>query len=578
MKTSYHKLKNFINTPFGVILLVAAVVFGVEVLVMEFLFVFVPVIQASVPPIAFNFLDAVILTLAVSPALYFLIYQRIHADAEKLRKITESAQDAIIVMDNHGRVSFWNEAAETIFGYTKTEAIGKELHKLIAPEKSLNAFNHNFKGFQETGEGPILESVREVMALRKGGEEFPAELAVSALPINGTWHSVGIVRDITARKKRENLLRERERELTEVNEYLRNKEAKEQALLASLGEGMISTEIGGEIITINRVAEEMLGWKEAELVGKKLIEAIPAISETGNIIPPENRVCLNVTAGACVGPLTDDTSAFVKKNGESVPVAITTTPVIIGGKCSGAVIIFRDITNEKELEKTRRDLLSLASHQLRTPLSGTKWLIETLQREIHGTLTEKQGEYLTQIYKINERMTNLVHDMLGVLRMEGDINPAKIEPVSIQTLFGVITETLGNVAKEKNITLEISKTAESSIDTDSLLLRNILECLISNAINYSNEGGAVLVETKRDGADIVFSVKDSGIGIPADEQRQIFQRFYRATNAKTFDTKGTGLGLYIAATLAKKIGAKLTFESAEDAGTTFFLRLPASAK
>jgi len=576
MKASYHKIKNYINTPFGVIATVAAIVFGIELLIMQFLFVVLPVIQENIPTIAFNFIDAIILTVAVSPALYFLIFQRIRADAEKLQKITESAQDAIIVMDPRGRVTFWNRAAETIFGYTKNEAIGRELHKLIAPEKSLNAFNHNFKQFLETGSGPILESVREVIALRKNGDEFPAELSVSALPINGAWHAVGIVRDISARKKRENLLREREHELLEINTYLMNKEAKEQALLASLGEGMISTEIGGEIITMNRVAEEMLGWKEAEVLGKKLIDVIPALTEAGITIPPENRVCLNVTAGACVGPLTDDSTAFVKKNGESVPVAITTTPVIIGGKCSGAVIIFRDITNEKELEKTRRDLLSLASHQLRTPLSGTKWLIETLRRGVHGTLTEKQTEYLDQIYKINERMTNLVRDMLGVLRMEGDINPAIKEDVSLQTLFGVMIETLGNTAKSKEVDLQILKTDESTIHTDPLLLRNILECLISNAINYSNEKGTVIVETKKDNEDIVFSVKDSGIGIPADEQRQIFQRFYRATNAKTFDTKGTGLGLYIAATLAKKIEAKLTFESTKDVGTTFYLRIPVS--
>jgi len=115
---------------------------------------------------------------------------------------------------------------------------------------------------------------------------------------------------------------------------------------------------------------------------------------------------------------------FIKKSGGRIPVSITASPIIIGGKVTGVVIIFRDTTSDKELEETRRNLLSLASHQLRTHLSGTKWLIETLQKGLQGPLTEEQKEYLNEIYKINERMTSLVNDMMGVLRVEGNVDQA----------------------------------------------------------------------------------------------------------------------------------------------------------
>lgn len=563
------KVSRFLVTPLGVIMSVGVIVLLAELVIMQVLFVVIPSsLTTEAPTWLLNALDATILTVAVAPALYFLVLQRMREDTEKLTKITEATQDAIIVMGDHDEILFWNPAAETIFGYSEEEAIGQNLHKLVAPQKSLNAFEHNIAHFRETGQGPILERVREVVAKRKEGEEFPVELSVSALYINGKWSAVGVVRDVTLRKKRE-------LELMEANKNLKNKEAKEEALLASLGEGMIATDNTGKIIAVNRVAEEMLGWKGEEILNKVLVDIIPAVNDSGNIVPAQNRICVaTATSEKCGGTLMDDTMSFVKKDGNHVPVAVTTTPVILNNECSGAVIIFRDITNEKELEKTRRDLLSLASHQLRTPLSGTKWLIETLQRGIHGTLTSKQEEYLGQIYKINEQMTNLVRDMLGVLRMEGDITPIKKEQVSLATLFGLIFETLEGAAKSKNISLAAEKTQEYMVEADPLLLRTVLECLVSNAINYSNPAGSVKVSVQKTADEFIFAVQDSGIGIPHDEQRQIFQRFYRASNAKTFDTRGTGLGLYIAATLTQKMGGQISFESEKDKGSTFYLHLP----
>jgi PAS domain S-box-containing protein len=126
---------------------------------------------------------------------------------ERLRKITESAQDAIIMMGADRRISFWNAAATHIFGYTAAEAIGQELHALIAPAPSRAGFAQAFPHFQETGEGTIIGSIRELIALRKGGEEFPAELSVSAIQFGGQWHAIGIVRDITVRKANEAKIR-----------------------------------------------------------------------------------------------------------------------------------------------------------------------------------------------------------------------------------------------------------------------------------------------------------------------------------------------------------------------------------
>jgi two-component system phosphate regulon sensor histidine kinase PhoR len=249
---------------------------------------------------------------------------------------------------------------------------------------------------------------------------------------------------------------------------------------------------------------------------------------------------------------------------------------MLGGSVAGAVGIFRDITKEKQIEKTRGDLLSLASHQLRTPLSGTKWLIETLKKGIHGPLTAPQTEYIDELYKINERMTGLVHDMLGVLRLEGDSTQVKKIDVSTKSILATVIETLHGVAESKNITIQMPEDTDYAINTDPLLLRNILESLVGNAINYSELGHEVILSIEQKPLWLVFSVKDSGIGIPKAEQRQIFERFYRASNAKTFDTRGSGLGLYIATMLAKRIDAHISFESEEGKGSVFYVHIPYS--
>ncbi|MBI5344609.1 MAG: EAL domain-containing protein [Deltaproteobacteria bacterium] len=161
------------------------------------------------------FMDSMILSILIAPFLYLWIVRavarRLKAGAEeklleseeKFRKISSSAQDAIVMMDSAGDISYWNPASERIFGYSNEEAIGKDLHTLIVPSYQQNAFKEGFERFKTTGEGPVLGKTLEVSALRKNGTEFPVEVSISGVMINGKWHSIGIIRDITERKQSE---------------------------------------------------------------------------------------------------------------------------------------------------------------------------------------------------------------------------------------------------------------------------------------------------------------------------------------------------------------------------------------
>ncbi len=172
------------------------------------------------------FMDSLLLSILSAPFLYFWIVRavarRLKAEAsmaeavlkagaeeelleseEKFRKISASAQDAIIMMDSDGDISYWNPASERIFGYSNEEAIRKDLHALIVPPNQKNAFKEGFDRFKETGEGPVIDKTVELSALRKNGTEFPVEVSISAVLIKGQWHSIGIIRDITERKRYE---------------------------------------------------------------------------------------------------------------------------------------------------------------------------------------------------------------------------------------------------------------------------------------------------------------------------------------------------------------------------------------
>ena len=358
---------------------------------------------------------------------------------------------------------------------------------------------------------------------------------------------------------------------------------KDEAILSSIGEGLVVTDHDMKVIRINAVGEKMLGWREEELLGKEWFQCVKVLDEQGKEIP-----ILQTPFGiALTTTTTTTTSQFVRKDGSTFPAVITVSQIKMGSDLFGAVLVFRDITKEKEIEKLRIDFLSLASHQLRTPLSGTKWLIGTLQRKIIGPLTQKQKEYLDQIYQVNERMIKLVFDMLSALRLESGGTDGKKEEINAYALYQDIKNIMSPAAKPKNVSVVIAPTMGKTLAlvADKQMLQNIVESFVSNAINYSPSDQEIIMDAKEEATAIVFSVRDFGIGIPKEEQKRIFERFYRASNAKALKPDGTGLGLYIASMLAEKIGAKILFESPAfvektsagkevGKGSTFYLRIP----
>ncbi len=240
-----------------------------------------------------------------------------------------------------------------------------------------------------------------------------------------------------------------------------------------------------------------------------------------------------------------------------------------------------DLTKQNErfeqLNKDKSEFVSTVSHQLRTPLSAIKWTLDTLLKTNDvGPLTTEQRALLMKAYEYNERIINLIRDMLGVDRIESGAMGFSFLDIDIVDLVNNIIDEVGNESKRRNVGLVITKEENlPKVSIDPQKMRAVFQNLIENSLKYTKSGGTITIDFKlKDPNTMNVTVSDNGIGIPKDQQSNIFNRFFRADNAKALDPEGSGLGLFIVKTIITRHGGDMTFESEEGKGTTFHITLP----
>jgi PAS domain S-box-containing protein len=232
-----------------------------------------------------------------------------------------------------------------------------------------------------------------------------------------------------------------------------------------------------------------------------------------------------------------------------------------------------DITARKEAEQLKADFVSFVTHQLRTPLSGIRWMLE-LARE--GNLDEETASFLADAQASAERLIGLVNDLLDVARLEAGRLTMQPEPIDLTPMVNSVAAELAPLARAKKHRVDIEGTAPPTF-ADPQLTRQAVLNLMSNAIKYTPDEGKITIELDYDDRDVSLSVCDTGIGISMTAQRRLFEKFFRAENAQTIDTEGTGLGLYLVKLIAERSGGSISVHSVERQGSTFTLRLPRAA-
>ncbi len=347
-------------------------------------------------------------------------------------------------------------------------------------------------------------------------------------------------------------------------------EIRSKAIISSIGEGVVIVNEYGMITQVNQAALDILGFKRDEMEGAWLPKILPTKDKKGNEIPVYERPVLR---SLLTGKATKDIISYVKKDGSNLPVYSSASPFLVHGSPRGAIIVFQDFTHEVQVEKAKDEFVSLASHQLRTPLTSIKMFAEILMMD---KLTDEQKSSVEKIIMSTERMLDLVSDFLSISKLE--LGQLEVKPKKTD-IKKIITQQVEEIVPciDKKIKIEVEFPDDfPKVKVDPALLSEILHNLLTNAVRYSKPRACkVKISAKHKQENYIISVEDNGIGVPASDQPKIFQRFYRADNAVEAQDNGTGLGLYLVKKIVEALGGKIWYKSYEHKGTTFYISLPA---
>lgn len=474
----------------------------------------------------------------------------------RFQRMIEHSTDAIALIDSHGTVLYASPSTYKILRLKPEEFIGRNNFEHIYPDDrpaALNQLAQLLKNSEKIvyAENRMVKKDGTIIWVESTSTNMLADPAVRAVVVN--------YRDITKHKKNVQAIQE--------------EKARDAALLESIGAGVIATDEVGRIIRINLTAKLLLGFTQEELIGKFLMDVLPMEDEMGAPIPLDDRPIESVLRQ---GKKISSRSLYcVRKDGTKFPAHVSVAPLQFKRKIIGAIEVIEDITQEKEIDKAKTEFISLASHQLRTPLTIISWISEILSSDERKTLAKDQVNHLREIQQATARMVSLVNGLLNVSRLELGTFPVEPKEMDVlDTVKEVLTELMPDIKRKK---LTIQKKFEDTdimLHADPNLMHIVLQNLLSNSVKYSLPGKTISISLKKVGSALNLVVEDQGIGIPKQQQKKIFTKLFRSDNAKEMDPDGTGLGLYIVKSIMDAVGGKIHFESTENVGTTFYLSFP----
>lgn len=355
--------------------------------------------------------------------------------------------------------------------------------------------------------------------------------------------------------------------LEETDEAWRHAEREKDKTMAIINDfidGLILFDKQDLITMVNPKAEKFLSIDAKEVLGLKAEDL-------------EEKEHLHPLIELLTGPAEDDSRKEMEvTEGQTLEVSII--PIIAQEERIGTLVALHDITREKMVEAMKSEFVSIAAHQLRTPLSAIKWTTRMLLDGDLGELNEGQKELTEKAYLSNERMVNLINDLLNVSRIEEGRYLYKPEMTQIEEIITPMATLYKEEAERRGIQLKINlpkdKTPTVVVDKEKIAL--VIQNFLDNAMKYSLEKGEIILtvsynnKTKK----IKVSVKDNGVGIPKDQQTRLFRKFFRAANVIKLETEGSGLGLFICKNIVEAHEGEIGFESEEGKGSTFYFELP----
>lgn len=343
-----------------------------------------------------------------------------------------------------------------------------------------------------------------------------------------------------------------------------------EVLFYSIGEGAFIIDERGNIARVNKIALDILGFTEKEIIGKWLPEVLVAEDEDGTVIPNYERPA---TEAFLSGKPVARRVYYRTKNGGRVPVALNVAPILLDDEPIGAIELFRDITAELRLERAKDEFISIASHQLRTPATVVK---QNLGLILEGYVDseDKQRQLLRTAYTHNDNQLDIINNLLNIAQAEAQVLKPKFRDVDMNDLLEQVVESQTTAYKERDMNLKLLTSDDAAVvEADPIHMQMVLENLVNNAQKYSPAGTEVAVAVATTPQTVTVHVKDQGIGIATKDIPVLFRKFSRIENVNS-TASGTGLGLYWAKKLVDLHHGKIEVSSRLGKGTTFSVILP----
>lgn len=401
-------------------------------------------------------------------------------------------------------------------------------------------------------------------------------LLVGAVPI-----FVGLIlwgRDDTQPTKEET---SEDRSYHQLAHELTQVAGKAEIVINAISEGVVALDGQGVIKLINPAAQALVGWNQHDAVNlnyRSVLKLYDAKNEPANEINDPIAKTLSTNQQAKTELLSLET-----QNGKKFLASISSSP--IGQIGMGTIVVFRDITTEKSDERQRAEFISTASHEMRTPVASIEGYLGLALNPATATIDEKARDYILKAHESAQHLGNLFQDLLDVSKADDGRLKNNPKVLDIIPFVKEIVRSFEDKAKQKGLRLFFKPMPDDTVDdsramnpvyyvhVDNDHLREIVSNLVENAIKYTLKG-EVVVDITGDSSKVDISVADTGIGIPAEDQTHLFQKFYRIDNSDTREIGGTGLGLYLCRRLTEAIGGRIWVDSQYKRGSTFYIELP----